>query len=200
MNGRVAIIGAGQFAQEIGDMLVECGMDIVGCVSPEPKDHSHFPWLGGDEVLAGLDPDIALVIAIGKPSVRARLSQQLGHRLKTFIHPAAWVAPSARLEPGVIVYPNATVHAQVLLERGVVINSNASIGHHTRIGAFTNANPGCSLGGSITIGARCVIGLGAAIREQITIGDDVIIGAGAAVVCDLPEPGTYLGVPARKVG
>ena len=32
-----------------------------------------------------------------------------------------------------------------------------------------------------------------------TIGNNVLVGAGAVVVKDAIEPGTYLGIPARKI-
>lgn len=199
MIGRVAVLGAGGFAQELGDMLVACGAEILGCIAPLPDPSLPYPWLGNDDALAGLDVDVSVIAAIGEPSLRARVAGGLGRKLASFIHPTAWVAPSAQLGEGVIVYPHATIHAAVRLERGVMVNSNASVGHHTVVGEFSNINPGAALGGRITIGPRCMIGIGACVREALTITADVTIGAGAAVIGDLPQAGTYVGTPARRL-
>ena len=37
------------------------------------------------------------------------------------------------------------------------------------------------------------------MKNNIKIGTDVVIGAGAVVVKDIEAPGTYVGVPARKL-
>ena len=43
------------------------------------------------------------------------------------------------------------------------------------------------------------MGTGAHILQGLTISDDTIVGAGAVVTKDITEPGTYVGVPARKI-
>jgi acetyltransferase-like isoleucine patch superfamily enzyme len=45
---------------------------------------------------------------------------------------------------------------------------------------------------------RPCLGAGSVVRDRVQICHDVVVGAGAAVVGDLVEPGTYVGVPARK--
>jgi acetyltransferase-like isoleucine patch superfamily enzyme len=98
-----------------------------------------------------------------------------------------------------MVYPNATVHARVRLGRGVLVNSNASVGHETSIGAFANVGPGVSLGGRCEIGAGVYLGIGSSILEDLTIAPNAVIGAGAVVTRSIDAPGTYAGVPARKL-
>lgn len=51
----------------------------------------------------------------------------------------------------------------------------------------------------VAIGDRVWIGARATVLPGVTIGDDVVVGAGALVTGDCLEPGTYLGVPARRV-
>lgn len=53
--------------------------------------------------------------------------------------------------------------------------------------------------GSVVIGKYCFVGAGVVIIPGIKICDEVIIGAGAVVVKDITEPGTYAGVPAKKI-
>ena len=44
-----------------------------------------------------------------------------------------------------------------------------------------------------------LVGTGAQILQGLTICDDTIIGAGAVVTKDILEPGTYVGIPAKKI-
>jgi serine acetyltransferase len=37
------------------------------------------------------------------------------------------------------------------------------------------------------------------VLASVVIGDDVVVGAGSVVNANLQEPGTYVGIPARKI-
>ncbi len=52
----------------------------------------------------------------------------------------------------------------------------------------------------MTVGRDTFIGAGATIVNGVSICGGVIIGAGAVVVRDVTEPGTYAGVPAKRIG
>ena len=54
-------------------------------------------------------------------------------------------------------------------------------------------------GRPVVIGDRAWIGARATILPGVTIGDDVVIAAGTVVAKDCLEPGTYAGVPARRI-
>lgn len=41
--------------------------------------------------------------------------------------------------------------------------------------------------------------MGATVRNGVRICNDCMIGCGAVVVKDVVDPGTYIGIPARKV-
>jgi len=79
------------------------------------------------------------------------------------------------------------------------VNLNCTIGHDVRIGNYNQINPAVNISGRVTIGDECLIGVGAIILERLTICSNVIIGAGALVTKDITEPGTYIGIPARKI-
>lgn len=197
----VIILGASGFAIELSALVRAAGSVVAGFVAPQAADLP-APWLGGDEVLESAAPDAAVLVAVGDPAARARLSdmvQAKGRKLATFISPNAFVADDAVLEDGVIVYPNSTVHARVRLGRGVLVNSSASVGHETRIGAFSNVGPGVSLGGRCEIGAGVYLGIGSSMLEELTIASGAVIGAGAVVTRSIDAAGTYAGVPARKL-
>jgi len=195
------ILGASGFAIELAALVRAAGGTVAGFIAPEGGDLP-APWLGGDDALATAAPGAEVLVAVGDPAARSRLSDMVrakGRKLATFVSPNAFVADDVVLGEGVMVYPNATVHARVQLGRGVLVNSNASVGHETRIGDFSNVGPGVSLGGRCAIGARVYLGIGSSMLEELTIADGAVIGAGAAVIRDIGAAGTYAGVPARKL-
>lgn len=51
----------------------------------------------------------------------------------------------------------------------------------------------------LTIGSDVWIGAGAIVLEKADLAPAVIVGAGAVVTRALDEPGTYAGVPARRI-
>ena len=55
------------------------------------------------------------------------------------------------------------------------------------------------MAGTVTVGENTWIGIGAAVSNNIDIASDCIIGAGAVVVKNISEPGTYIGIPAKKI-
>jgi acetyltransferase-like isoleucine patch superfamily enzyme len=43
------------------------------------------------------------------------------------------------------------------------------------------------------------VGIGATVSNGLTVCGDCMIGAGAVVVKNIDAPGTYVGVPARRM-
>jgi serine acetyltransferase len=54
-------------------------------------------------------------------------------------------------------------------------------------------------GNVFDLGDNVVIGTGTTVIGPVTICDDVIIGAMSLVNKDITEPGTYVGIPAKKL-
>jgi len=198
----VVVLGTSGFAVELAGLLLGAGIRLHGFVGPEPQQSLPEEWLGDDQVLGTLPSDTTALVAIGDPAVRRKVSQKLEYyavEQATFIHPDAHVSPGATLERGCMIYPNATIHAGVALGQGVLVNSNTTIGHETRLGAFSNVGPGAAIGGRCTFGPAVYIGIGASVIENLHIAGGVVLGAGATVISDAQEPGTYVGVPARRL-
>jgi acetyltransferase-like isoleucine patch superfamily enzyme len=80
-----------------------------------------------------------------------------------------------------------------------LLNWNVTVGHDTRIDSFCVVSPGTNISGNVHIGEGCFLGTGCQVLEGLTIEADVVIGAGAVVTRSIDAPGTYIGVPARKV-
>lgn len=118
------------------------------------------------------------------------------------VHARAYIAAHPIICPtGVGNYfgPNVTIAPKVNIGSFNYFNRNCSIGHHTKIDAFNHFGPGSTICGRCEFGQKNSIGAGATIIDGIKIADNIIVGAGAVVTKDLLEPGTYVGVPARKL-
>lgn len=200
-NLKVVLIGGGGFSYELGHMLSENGVEIVGIISKnKPQYNFKYNYLGGDDCISRWI-EIPMAIAIGNPILRGKLHEKIvscGGSLFSFVHPTAYVSATAKLSEGVIIYPNSTVHAGVCLRDNVFVNSNVSISHETIVGINTIISPGSSIGGASIVGSECYIGLGSCILEGIKISNGVTIGGGAMVVRDCLSPNnTYVGIPAK---
>lgn len=178
------IIGKGGFGKEVRAYLQKIGHAVFEMATTE--DYTPDAPVFG-HILAIGDPD-GRKRALGKMPFhltypRILLSEQYG----------PFVAGD-----GTIVCPSVLLTTDIALGRFVIVNIGATIGHDCEIGDFVTISPGANLSGNVKIGDLCHIGSGAVIREGITICDGVTVGAGAVVVKDIAEPGTYLGVPAKK--
>ena len=145
-------------------------------------------------------------VAVGLPAPRHRISTMLLQRLEptfpTLCHPGASIdrrLGSVTIGMGAVIYPLASITTGVSIGDFVHINPGATIGHQSKIGSHTTLCPGCHISGNVEIGAGCFIGAGAVIKEAVRIAPGSVIGAGAVVVSDIDEPGTWTGVPARRM-
>lgn len=129
----------------------------------------------------------------------ARL-EPLGLDFASAIHATAYVAPRARVGRGTFVGAGAVVAPHAVVGDFCQVNRQVSIGHDATVGSFGRTGPGAIVCGHAAIGDRCYLGAGSIVRDRVRICDDVFVGMAAAVVDDLVEPGTYVGIPARKAG
>ena len=212
----LVVLGGG----EHGRVVVEAALgrpdafSTVSITDPEipagPTSLAGVASLGDDDALAAClaDPSArndarpALVLGLGLPgraAVRRRLQERFStERWAVVVHAWAHVAPSATLEPGVIVLAGAVVGTGAMIGRHSILNSGAIVEHDVRIGENTHVAPGVVIGGGAQVGSGVVIGLGARIRDHVTVGDGATIAMGAVVVGDVAAGTTVFGVPARE--
>jgi sugar O-acyltransferase (sialic acid O-acetyltransferase NeuD family) len=142
----------------------------------------------------------SLHVAIGDNAAREREWTALGaDGAVTIQHPQASVSSHALVAAGCFVAAQAVVAPGAELSFGVIVNHAAVVDHDARVGAFTHIAPGVRLGGGVQIGARVLVATGAVVLPGLSICDGALIGAGAVVCASVTHPGTYVGVPARRV-
>jgi sugar O-acyltransferase (sialic acid O-acetyltransferase NeuD family) len=116
-----------------------------------------------------------------------------------FVHPAAYVDMSVRLQPGVFVSPGCVLDLNVQLNANVFLYPGCIVAHDTRVGAHSILAPGVRLAGRVQVGERCFLGIGTTVIDGLTLADEVRTGGGTVLVRSLHEPGTYVGAPARQL-
>lgn len=201
MSESIILIGGSGHARVIMDCIRASGGSVAGILDdgiPAGTRISDTAVLG---TVADWEayPDHSFLIAIGNNEIRQTIAEKLPVRWATVIHPSAVVSPSVRLGEGTVVMPNAVINAGAAVGRHCIINTGAVVEHDNVLGDYVHISPNAALGGTVTVGAGTHVGIGACVRNNTDICARCKIGAGAAVVKSITEPGTYVGVPARRI-
>ncbi|MDM7932021.1 acetyltransferase [Tabrizicola sp.] len=196
MTGDAILLGAGGHARVVRALAEALGWWIIGVCDPALAAGAYWEGLlvlGGDEALDGRNPgQMALLNGLGKmPGQSARHRVQQVHAARGFafpalVHPAAWVAPDARLGAGVQVMAGAVVQPGCTLGPGCIVNTRAGLDHDATLGADVHLAPGVTVCGGVHVGDGAFIGAGATVIQGCRIGAGAMVAAGSVVAADLP--------------
>ena len=194
---KYALIGAGGFADEVkahmGDFTMKCFVDDKYYT---PNDKNILP-------LSSFNPnEYEVLIAIGDGKTRKEIVDRLPKDTKYFsyIHPSAEILGNdVEIGEGSIVCAGAIVTTNCIIGKHTHLNLHTTIGHDCRISDYFTTAPGAKVSGNCNIGECVYFGTNASVRQKITICDNVTVGLNAGVVKNINEPGTYVGVPAKKL-
>jgi len=195
------IIGAGGHASVIADILLSSGCVVKGFLDDNVAVGTFV--LGGS-VLGTVDscssyPECLFVIGVGDNCTRQSIARAYPLDYGVAIHPSAVLGRDVKIGCGSAIMAGCVINPRTTLGEHCIVNTSASVDHDCRIGDYVHISPGAALGGVVTVGSRTHVAIGACIRNVINVCDDVVVGAGAVVVKDITEPGTYAGVPARRI-
>ena len=198
----VVIIGAGGHAKVIAD-IVECAGDhVLGFLDGYIKEDTFLgkPVLGKDTDYEKY-LDAYFIIGIGDAYARERFVNSMPEaKWYTAIHPKAVISTlDTSIGEGSVVMANAVINPCAHVGNHCIVNTTAVVEHDNQIDDFVHVSVGTKLAGKVTVGKRTWVGVGSAVSNGINICSDCMIGAGAVIVKDITEPGTYVGVPARKI-
>lgn len=212
---RIVIVGAGGQARDAAWLVAElaargAALSFVGFIVSDlskvgARDSSaqilgDLNWLDGERAKAD-----GLVLGIGSPSARLRVSEELSRahpRLDwpSLIHPSAiYDRSSAKLGRGVMVAAGATGSVNLQLDDFSLVNIGVTLGHEAHLGAGSVVNHAASISGGVEVGRGTLVGTGARILQYLRIGEGATVGAGAVVTKDVAPGMTVVGVPAREM-
>jgi len=150
-----------------------------------------------------------IVVAIGDPADRKSIVQKL-HSVDWLLNYSSF--PNLLLKKslkgrcivtsayqGNIFCPGSIITCNITIGSHNHFNLNTTIGHDCIIGDYNTFSPGVNISGNVTIGDECYFGTNCSVRQGVTICNQVTIGMGAVVLNDITEPGTYVGVPCKKI-
>lgn len=202
MNG-VILIGAFSTSFELCE---ECGLNIIGYVDIIDYENKFpYKYLGNDNDFADKIkylPNVKYIVTPDLPVVRKQivsLYKPRGCVFTNLISPNAKLSKTASLSESVTVNYGALIKSDSLLGQFVKIGTHVNVGHDSKVMDFSTVAPDAVILGRVSIGAECYIGANSTILPEINITNNVTIGAGAVVTKDIVEPGTYVGIPAKRM-
>lgn len=197
---RLVIMGAGGHGRVLADNARKNGYTDICFVDDYTTGQiMGFPIIGtcaGAEILN--DGKTDFVIGIGNNAVRKKLAETYAVNWVSLVHPSAQIAIHAVIGKGTVVMANAVINACALVGEHAIINTGAVVEHDNVIGDYVHISPNAALGGTVRVDDLTHIGIGATVKNNINICAGSTVGAGAVVVKDITDPGTYIGIPARK--
>lgn len=199
-KNRLIIIGASGHGRVVADIAKKCGYEDIIFLDSDPTitSCSGYPVLGQDSMANQLKGD--LFIAVGNGQIRKKLMErEAGRVFPVLIHPSAIVADDVKIEDGSVVMAGAVINPGAKIGKGVIINTCASVDHDCVVSNYSHISVGAHIAGTVEIGECTWIGAGATVSNNVHICDNCMIGAGSVVIKNIDEPGTYVGVPARKI-
>lgn len=201
MSDSVILIGGGGHAKVVLDCVQSSGGQVVGFLDDGIDAGT---TILGVPVLGTIHDyqnylQYQFLIAIGNNGIRRRIAQSLKVDWYTAVHSSAVVSPYANIGAGTVVMPNAVINAGARVGAHCIINTGAVVEHDNRIADYVHISPAAALGGTVSVGEATHVGIGASVRNNICICANSVIGAGAVVVKNITIPGTYIGVPARRM-
>lgn len=210
------VIGAGGGTRELLPFLDDINRStstdtkwkVVGILDDDSTLHgtqlANHPILGSIDRLAEF-PDARIIIAIASQreiTIRRRLFDRIGlplSRYATLVHPRAYVAPTARISEGCVIYPHVSIGPGTSIGHNSVIYFNSVLHHDTAINAHCAVCAGVVIAGGCRVGECAYLGAGCCLRDGVNVSDECLVGMGAVVTRDVAAGTTVCGVPARKL-
>ena len=165
-----------------------------------------FPVICGTrEVFEQLrDARVRLIFALYRPDVmRERVELLAGYGISpehftSFVHPQAYVARSAAIGRGTVVFAHASLMKGVVVGDYCILNSQVIVEHDTRVGDNCFLSAGACMGADIRLSRGVFIGMHAVVHPGIAVGDFGFVGMGSVVTRDVEQGAQVYGNPARR--
>lgn len=142
------------------------------------------------------------IVAIGNNELREKIQEHLvsdGSSLVSLIHTNAVIGIDVEIGIGSVVMAGVVINSSSRVGKGCIINTSSSLDHDCLIQDYVHISPGARIAGNVRVGKATWIGIGCNVNNNISICRNCKIGAGSVVIQDIDKPGTFVGVPVRRV-
>lgn len=194
---KILIYGAGGHGKVVADIARLNGYEDIVFYDDNPTANENDGYMVVHNLQDYMDYDF--VVALGNNELREKICKKYFNNLVTLIHPSAILAKNTVIKKGTVVMAGAVINSGTVIGEGNIINTCCSIDHDNNVGNYNHLSVNSHTAGAVTIGDRNTLGIGSNVINCVKIKSDCMIGAGAVVIRDIAEPGTYVGVPARKI-
>ena len=205
---KLIIVCAGGFGREIFQVLARCQTDegrqpvVLGFLDDNPNALKHvadkYPPILGPVDGYWPKPDERLILAVGTPSARRKISRLLERKscgFMTVVHPLSSISGNVSLGEGSFVGWNVGISCDVTVGRFAAFNANLTVGHDTVIDDYVEVGPGTAIGGCCHIEEGVHVAPNCMIAPGIRLGAWSKISACTAVMRDVPPCSYVVGVP-----
>ncbi len=205
MNNKLVIIGASGHGKVVADIAIK--MNKWQSIAFLDDDESIKTSMGLEVIGKTIDAftykdEVDFFVAIGSNATREKIQEKLiDKRLNvvSLIHPSSVIGTDVEIGIGTTVMAGVVVNSSTRIGKGCIINTSASLDHDNVIKDYVHVSPGVRIAGNVEIGKSTWLGIGSVISNNVNICSGCNVGAGAVMVKDITEPGTYVGVPVRKI-
>jgi sugar O-acyltransferase (sialic acid O-acetyltransferase NeuD family) len=205
MKDKLLIIGASGHGKVIADIAVRMNKwKSISFLDDDEKIESSM----GFKVIGKLSDtikyinDFDMFVGIGNNVTREIIQNRIkteGASIPVLIHPSAVVGEQVELGNGTAVMAGVVINCCTKVGKGCIINTGSTVDHDNQIEDFVHISPGVHTAGAVNIGKGTWLGIGCIVSNNVNITNGCKIGAGAVVVKNIPEAGTYVGIPVRRV-
>lgn len=205
MRKKLIIVGASGHGKVVADVAIKMNQwqEIVFIDNNESLTQS----LGLDVVGTTDDAfkyklEADFFVAVGKNQVRKKIQEKLisgGCNVVSLIHPQAIIGLDVQIGIGTVVMAGVVINSSSRIGVGCIINTSSSIDHDNNIGNYVHISPGVRTAGTVEIGDLTWLGIGSAVSNNLNISSECIVGASSLVNKSIIEPGTYIGIPVKRV-
>ena len=195
---KLCIVGASGHGRVVADIARQAGYTDIVFLDDDitRRNCGRYPVVGKTYTYSPEDGD--LFVAIGNAEIRKRIMDKLGTCI-SLIHPNAVIAEEVEIGEGTVIMAGAVINPGTKIGRGCIINTCSSVDHDCNINDYVHVSVGAHICGTVVIGESTWVGTGVTVSNNIQICHNSMIGAGAVVIRDIEQPGTYVGIPAKKV-
>jgi sugar O-acyltransferase (sialic acid O-acetyltransferase NeuD family) len=206
MKDKLLIIGASGHGKVIADIAIK--VNKWKSIAFLDDDESIKTSMGLEVIGKTADAftykdEADFFVAIGSNAVREKVQEKLieeGLNVVSLIHPSAIIGTDVEVGMGIVVMAGVVINSSSRIGKGCIINTSASLDHDTVIEDYVHISPGVNMAGTVKVGKGSWLGIGSIVSNNVNICSGCKVGAGTVVVKDITEPGTYVGVPVRRVG
>lgn len=203
MTKGLVVLGFGGHARSVADVALAVGYAQLYFVDDNARPGENFLGHPVGRTIDHLDLEgWDFIPALGDNHRRSQQFEQierLGGSLVSVVSPLASLGAGSVVSAGCFVGHHAHIGPMARIGRGCIINTGAIVEHESHVDEFSHVAVKAAIAGRSSLGKFSMLGAGAVVIDGVAVGDQIVVGAGGVVSRSLDFPGTYVGVPVRRV-